>query len=126
MGGEIIMPLPDLAFEGGFGIDLDLLDVELIAEQLECWLDQPGVAHELVVDGMAKMQPHRGAHFAAPLLANIRGDVVGIDRRQCRAQEGDFLRTIKLGQNEEPVGLEPLDLGLRQPHRRLPSDAKNA
>src|SRR6185369_5231655 len=31
MRGKIIMPLPDLAFEGGLGIDLDLLDVELVA-----------------------------------------------------------------------------------------------
>jgi hypothetical protein len=31
MCGKIIMPLPDLAFEGGLGIDLDLLDVELVA-----------------------------------------------------------------------------------------------
>src|SRR6185437_1408102 len=57
VSGEIIVPLPDLAFERGLGVDLDLLDIELLlAEELERRLDQPRMAHQPAIDGVTRMQ----------------------------------------------------------------------
>ena len=40
-GAVILMPLPDIAFEGRFGVDLVLVHVELFAKDLLDRLDQP-------------------------------------------------------------------------------------
>ncbi len=44
VGGEIVMPLPGLAFEGGFYIDLDLLGIEPVAKKLKGGAEQARVA----------------------------------------------------------------------------------
>src|SRR3954452_17460953 len=61
VGGEIVVPLPDLALEGGLGVDLDLLDVELVAQELEGRLDQPRMPHHQLEARVPQMQPHGGA-----------------------------------------------------------------
>ena len=48
MGGEVVVPLPDIALERGFYVDLDLLDVEVVAGNLLRRLDQARVAHQTV------------------------------------------------------------------------------
>ena len=56
MGGEIGVPFEPGAGEPGFRIDLDLLDIEVLAQDLHCWFDQARVAHKPRVGFAAPVQ----------------------------------------------------------------------
>src|SRR6478609_7699742 len=68
-GAVILMPLPDIAIEGRFGIELELMDVNVLIEQLPQWLDQPrmlGKEREDVAEGMRCEHGARRAGFLPP------------------------------------------------------------
>src|SRR6185295_14182964 len=77
VGGEIVVPLPEVAAEGRLHIDLGLHDVEVVvAEDLPGRLDEAGMADELGIGRAAQMDAHGGAHLAAVLLAEVGGRVL--------------------------------------------------
>jgi hypothetical protein len=54
-GAVVLVPLPHVAFEGCFGVDLELMNVDILAEQLPQRLDQPRMAcqqTERLVEGV--------------------------------------------------------------------------
>ena len=108
--GEVVMPLPDFAGEGGLHVDLDLLDVEVLAQDLLRRLDQARMAHQLGEQGIAQVQAHGGAHLVALPLADVGRRVLGIERGQARAQGPDLVAREQPGQDEEPVPVEALEL----------------
>ena len=67
------MPLPDIALEGRFGVELELMYVNVLAEQLVQRLDQPRMAGEQakrLVEGVGgKRGPRRAGLLAPHLLA---------------------------------------------------------
>jgi hypothetical protein len=78
MGGEIVVPLPDLTGKGDLGVDLGLLDVEpLVVQDLPGGLDQAGMARHPPVGLVAQVEAHGGAHLAGDLLPEILRHVFG-------------------------------------------------
>jgi hypothetical protein len=88
-GAVILMPLPDVAFERGLGVELELVHVDVLAEQLAQRLDQPGVSRqqaEHFAEGVRGKRGARRAGLLAPdFLAIEFEDVFGFD-----AQQRDF------------------------------------
>lgn len=58
MDRKVEMPLPNFTEEGGFHIDLDLLDIGGIAQVLEIGTEQVWMANKFGNDRVAQMQPH--------------------------------------------------------------------
>src|SRR5215472_138483 len=77
-GAVILVPLPDIALERGFGVDLELMHVESLAKHLLDGADQPRMTAEeaepLVVGVRGKSGPRRAGLLAPDLPA-----VAGID-----------------------------------------------
>ena len=119
VGGEVVVPLPDVAGEGLLGVHLDLLDVEVIAEDLFRGLYEARVAHEARVDVAALVQGHRRAHGVVLLLPEVFRPAFGEQSRQVRFQRVDLVKREHGRQDEEPVVLEPFDLRVRQLHLRF-------
>ena len=104
VGREVVVPLPDLAGEGWLGIDLGLLDVEiLLTQNLSGRLDQPRVTRDLGVGLVPQVQAHGGAHLAIRLFAKVRGHLLGEKPGQRTAQRLDLGRREKLRQDQETV-----------------------
>jgi hypothetical protein len=122
MGREVVVPLPDLADEGGLHVDLDLLDIELGAQDLLRRLDQARMAHQLGEHRIAQVQGHGGAHLAAVLLADVRRVVLGEQSGQRCAQRRDLGVGKQLRQDQKAVPLEGVELVIGEPHwRRRPA-----
>ena len=117
VGGEVVVPLPDVPRERLLGVHLDLLDVEVLPEELARRLDEPGVAHDPRVDLASKVEAHGGSHRVALLLAEVLGAPLGEEPGQLRLERLHLLRREPLRQNQEPVLPEPLDLGFMKSHR---------
>ena len=63
------MPLPDVAFEGGLGVEFELMDVDVFAEQLPQRLDQARMPREKAEDlaeSMCRKGGPRRAGFLPP------------------------------------------------------------
>ena len=120
VGGEVVVPLPHVPGESGLGVHLDLLDVELLAEELARRRDEPGVAHHPRVDLASKVQAHRGSYRVARLLAEVLGAPLGEEPRQLRLECLHLARREPPRQNQEALFPEPLDLGIMKLHRPSP------
>ena len=101
-GAVILVPLPDVALEGGLGVELELVDVDLLAEQLPQRLDQARMARqqaEHFAEGVRGEGGARGAGLLAPdFLAVELEDVLGF-----HAQQRDLFLGEAIG--EEDVAL---------------------
>ena len=102
-GAVILVPLPDIALEGGLGVDLVLVHVELFAEHLLDRTDQAGMiaeqAKRLVVGVGGERGARRPGLLAPHLLAVGRVDLLGLVAQDC-----DFLLREAAGQ-EQPAFL---------------------
>jgi hypothetical protein len=65
--------LPDVALERGLGVELELVDVELLAEQLLERRDQPRVMREQTEDFVEIVRGERGARRARLFAPHFRG-----------------------------------------------------
>ncbi len=113
------MPLPDVALEGGLGVELELVDVDALAEQLHQRFDQPRMARhhlEHLVELVRGKGGARRAGLLAPDFLPVElEDVVGLDAQQRDLFLGEAVR-------EEDVALlvEGLDLLGGKLHGALP------
>ena len=103
------MPLPDVAGEGGFGVDLELVHVELLAEYLLDRLDHARMRAKCAERLVIEMGGKRRARRAALLAPHLRA-VGGIDAFGLARQEGGFLGAEKLGKQQPTLAVEMFDL----------------
>ncbi len=118
-GAVVLMPLPDVAVELGFGVDLELMHVDPLAEHLLDGVDHARVAaedRERLVVGVGRKRRARGAVLLAPDLRTVAGE----HGSAFLAQDGDLFGGEQLGQEQPAFGLELLDLGLGQMHGFAP------
>ena len=92
MGGEVVVPLPHVPRERFLAVHLDLLHVQLVAEDLHGRLDEPGVADDARIDLAPQVQAHGRAHRVAVLLAKVLRAALGEEPRQLRPEHLDFGR----------------------------------
>jgi hypothetical protein len=120
-GAVILVPLPDVALEGGLGVELELVDVDVLAEQLPQRFDQSGMARqqaEHFAEGVGGEGGARRAGLLAPdFLAIELEDGVGF-----QAQERDLFLGEAVGEETVALLVESLELfGGKLHGRRAPS-----
>ena len=89
-GAVILVPLPDVAGEGRFGVDLELVHVDLLAEDLLDRIDHARMRAEQAERLVVEMRGKGGARRAA-LLAPDLGAVGVVDVHRLARQEVDLL-----------------------------------
>ena len=109
-GAVVLVPLPDVAVEGGLGVDLELVDVDRPAEHLHRRLHQARVAREPPVGVAVGVDAEGGAHGAALPLAHDLGALAREDRRQRGTQHGHLLCREELRQEEKALAVQGLAL----------------
>ena len=114
-GAVILVPLPDVAGEGGFGVDLELVHVEFFAEDLLDRLDHARMRAEQAERLVVEMRGKGGARRAA-LLAPHLGPVGVVDADRLAREIGHFLGAEQLGQEQPAFAVEIVDLLLREFH----------
>src|SRR6185436_5875950 len=78
-GAVILMPLPDVAFEGGLGVELELMDVNVLAEILPQRFDQPRMPRhqpEDLAESVGREGGARRAGFLPPDFLPVGGQDV--------------------------------------------------
>ena len=108
-GAVILVPLPDLAIEGGLRVDFELMHIHWLAEELLERLDEARVAAEdgegLVISVGGEGRARRARFLAPDLLP------VGVENTLClRAQDGHLLLRKAIGKHEVPELVEVLQL----------------
>ncbi len=109
------MPLPDVALERGFGVELELVHVDFFAEELAQRFDEPRMAGkepERLVEGVGGKGGARGAGLLPPHLLAVELE----DRLGIVAQERDLLLGEAIGKEEVALLLEVAQLARRQLH----------
>src|SRR5262249_18732890 len=115
--GEVVVPLPRLAGERYLGVDLRLLDVELIRpEDLPRGLHESRVPAETRIDLAAEMEAHGRPDLHAGLLADVTRGLLGEQARDLRAEDVDLRGGEEPGEDQETLRLEVRQLGRREPH----------
>src|SRR5262249_7667578 len=114
-GAVILVPLPDVAGEGRLGVDLELMHVDLLAEDLFDRLDHAwmGAEHaERLLIEMGGNGRARRAAFLAPDLWSVGV----VDGDGLARQEIDLLLAEQLGKKQPAFAVEMIDLLLGQSH----------
>ena len=108
-GAVVLVPLPDLAFECGLGVELELMDVDVLAEQLAQRLDQtrmPRQQAEDIAEGMrGKGGARRPALFPPDFLPVELEDFF-----RFVAQQRDFFLAEAVGKEDKALFVEGADL----------------
>ena len=117
-GAVILVPLPDIAVERRLGVDLELMHVELLAEQLLYRLDEPRMraeqAETLIVGMRGKGGARRAGFFLPDFLA-----ARPVDRLRIAAQGRDLLVGKAFRQKEIALFVKSRELRGGQLHRDL-------
>src|ERR1700733_12770840 len=121
-GAVILVPLPDIARKGGFGVDLVLMHVDLLTEQLLDWADHAGVARQQPMRLVIQMR-REGRTRRPGLLSPDLGTDLAINRICLRFQNGDFFRRKGFRQEHVALAVELLYLVFRQHFSVLPHAA---
>ena len=118
-GAVVLVPLPDVAFEGGLGVELELMDVDVLAEQLPQRFDQARMARqqaEHLAEGVRGEGGARRAGLLAPdFLAVELEDVLGFD-----AQQRDLFFREAIGKKDVALLVEGAKLFGVELHERAP------
>src|SRR5664279_1961280 len=109
------VPLPDIAGEGGFGVDLVLVHVDLLAEDLLDRLDHARMRAEQAERLVIEVRGKGGARRAALLAPHFRAVGV-VDTFRLVRQQGYFLAAEQFGQEQPALAVEVVDLLLGQFH----------
>src|SRR5262245_66655536 len=109
------MPLPHVAFEGGLGVELELMNVDILAEQLPQRLNEarmPREQAEHLAEGVrGKRGPRCPGLLAPDFLAVLRENTRGF-----RAKQRDLLLGEAIGEEHVTLLIEGLQLVGRQSH----------
>ena len=108
-GAVILVPLPDIALEGRLGVDLELVNVDALAEILLQRLDEPRMmaedAKRFIVGVGGKGGARRAGLLAPHFLAVAAINLLGFG-----AQDGNFVLAEATRKEEIPVLVEILEL----------------
>ena len=103
------MPLPDIAFKGGLGVELELVDIDRLAEQLHQRLDQARMARHHLEHLIELVRGKGGARRAGFLAPDFRAveleDVVGLG-----AQKRDLFFREAVGKEDVTLLVKGLEL----------------
>src|SRR5712691_7901585 len=117
-GAVVLVPLPYLALERRFGVDLELVDVDPFAEQLLQRIDQPrmmGEQPKYLAEGVRGERGARRARFLPPyFLALGLEDGLGLG-----AEQGDLLLGEAIGEKQVTLRVEIRELLGRELHGSL-------
>jgi hypothetical protein len=117
----VLVPLPHRAFDRGLGVDLGVIDVDPVVLQHLLHRPQEARRADQGAEGLAAGRAVRlvdaedGAHAAGVLAHHLVGLHLG-EPRHLAAQHGDLVALEQVGEDQEPVAIELLDLGRRQLH----------
>src|SRR5882724_7695792 len=114
-GAVVLMPLPDVAGEGRFGVDLVLVHVDLLAEDLLDRIDHARMRAEQAERLIIEMRGKGGARRAALFAPHLRAVGV-VDAHGLLREQGYFFRAEQLGQEQPALAVEIVDLLLGQFH----------
>ncbi len=117
-GAVVLVPLPDIAGERGFGVDLVLVHVDLLAEQLFDRADHAGMAGEQAVRLVVQMGGEGGARRAGFLAPDFRA-LLAVDGFGLGFEDGDFGGGEGFRQEQVAFLMELADLAFGQ-HRVAP------
>jgi hypothetical protein len=109
-GAVVLVPLPDVAVEGGLAVDLELVHVQLLAEELHHRLDHARVAREPRERLAVHVRGEIGAHRIAALLAHVLGTPHRIEARHLVGERFDLLGREERREEEVAVPVEGGDL----------------
>jgi hypothetical protein len=109
------VPLPDVAGEGVFGVDLVLVHVDFFAKNLLDRIDHARMGAEQAKRLVVEMGRKRGARRAA-LFAPDFGALLAVDRLGLVPEQFDLLRAEQLGQKQPAFGVETFNLLRREFH----------
>src|SRR5215472_8785866 len=118
-GAVVLVPLPDVAFERSLGVDLELMDIDVLAEQLPQRLDQPRMRCQetkCLVESMRSKGGARRARFLAPDLLAIELE----DRCGVIAKERYFFLVEAVREEQIPEFVELFDLCGAERHGAFP------
>src|SRR5262249_22593612 len=120
-GAEVLMPLPHVAIERHLPVDLELVHVNVLAEELNDRVDHARVARELGERQAVHVCGEVGAHGVTALLADILGTMLGVKARDFVAEHPDLFRPEQPWKEQEPVALEGVKLFPVDLHDENPS-----
>ncbi len=113
------MPLPDVAVESHLAVDLELVHVQLFAEELHDGLDHARMARELRERVAVQVRGEVRAHGVAALLAHVLRPALGVQARDLVEQGFDLFRLEQAREEKITVALEILDLLRVKLHRGI-------
>ena len=114
-GAVVLVPLPDVAGEGRFGVDLVLVHVDLLAEDLLHRIDHARMRAEQPERLVVEMGGKGGARRAALLAPHLRALGV-VDALRLARQQRHFLGAEQFRQKQPALAVEIVDLLLGQFH----------
>ena len=89
-GAVVLVPLPDVAVERRLAVDLELVHVDVLAEELLDRLDHARMAGELGEGIAVQVRREVGAHDVAGLLTHVLGPSLRIKRRHLVGEHLDL------------------------------------
>ena len=118
-GAVVLVPLPDVAVESLFAIDLELVHVDRLAEDLRHRVDHAGMASELGEGLVHQMGRKDRANRVRAFFANHFLALLAIERRHFGEQHRHFLLAEKRIKEQIAVPVKGLELRGGQFHSRL-------
>ena len=112
----VLVPLPDIAVKGSLAVQLELMNIDIAAQQLPGRFQDPGVADKAAIDIVVGMGGKGGAHHVAALLPHDLGAAFGKYRRDFAFQDRQFLHVEQVRDKDETFILELPDLLGAQKH----------
>src|SRR6266480_1671083 len=115
-GAVVLVPLPDVAVESHLAVNLELVHIQLFAEQLHDRLDHARMARELRERQAVHVRGEVRAHRVTALLANVLRPALGVEPRHLVYEDFDLAPREQAGKKEVAIALEPPDLFLTEFH----------
>ena len=109
-GAVVLVPLPDVALKRHLAVDLELVHVELLAQQRFHRLDHARVPRQRAELFAHHVRGKVGAHRVTAFFAHVEGIAPLVERGHCVEQVLGFLRRKKAGEEKITVAVKLFEL----------------